>query len=67
LEVNRQVTAREIENNLENGEEYAKLTKTPYQNLMLKMGVLRIEKRPTWHKSFLPQEVVKCEVWNNGL
>ncbi len=29
------MTTREIEDNLENGEDYAKIIKTPYQNLML--------------------------------
>jgi hypothetical protein len=35
LEPNQQVIERQIEYNLENGEEYASLTETPYQNLML--------------------------------
>jgi hypothetical protein len=35
LEANRQVTKRQTKNNRENGEEYAKLTETPYRNLML--------------------------------
>jgi hypothetical protein len=44
--------------NLENGKEYAQLTKTPYQNLMLNKWVLKIEEIFVGHKSFLPQEVV---------
>jgi hypothetical protein len=35
LEANRQVIERQAKDNLENGEEYAGLTETPYQNLML--------------------------------
>jgi hypothetical protein len=35
LEVNPQITGRRIEDNLENGEEYVGLTKTPYWDLML--------------------------------
>jgi hypothetical protein len=35
LEANQQVIERQIEDNIENGEEYVGLTKTPYQNLML--------------------------------
>jgi hypothetical protein len=35
LEANQQVIKKQTKNNLENGEEYARLTKTPYQNLML--------------------------------
>ncbi len=54
METNCQITVRKIEDNFENGEEYAKITKTPYQNLMLKGWVLRIEKKHAWHKSFLP-------------
>jgi len=35
LEANPQVIEKQMENNLENGGEHARLTKTPYQNLML--------------------------------
>jgi hypothetical protein len=35
LEANHQITEKQIEENLENGEEYVVLIKTPYQNLML--------------------------------
>jgi hypothetical protein len=35
LEANQHVIEKQIEDNLENGEEYARLTKTPYRNLML--------------------------------
>jgi hypothetical protein len=52
--------------NLENGKEYAGITKTPYQNLMLDKRVLRTKERHTRHMSFLPQEVVRCEVWIGG-
>ncbi len=50
-----------------NGKEYAGLTETPYWNLMLDSWVLRIEKNPTGHMLFLPQEVVQHEVWTGGL
>jgi hypothetical protein len=52
--------------NLENGEEYARLIKTPYQNLMLDKWVLRTKERPVEHRSFLPQEVVWWDVWTRG-
>jgi hypothetical protein len=35
LEANRQVIESKIEDNFENGKEYARLIETPYQNLML--------------------------------
>ncbi len=35
LEANRQVIEKQAYDNLENGEEYARLIETPYQNLML--------------------------------
>jgi len=54
LEADRQVIERRIRENFENGKEYARLTKTPYWNLMLDRWVLRIEERLVWHKSFLP-------------
>jgi len=34
---------------------------------MLDRRVLRIEERFARHRSFLPQEVVQCEVWTTGL
>jgi hypothetical protein len=43
------------------------ITETPYRNLMLDIQVLRIEKWLARHMSFLPQEVVRCEIWTNGL
>jgi hypothetical protein len=55
-----------IEKNLENGKEYASLTQSPCQNLMLDQQVLRIKERYARHKSFLPQEVARCEVWIGG-
>jgi hypothetical protein len=58
LEANRQVIENQTENNFENGEEYARLTETPYQNLMLDKLVLIIEEKFVGHMSFLPQEVV---------
>jgi hypothetical protein len=67
LEANWQVIEKQTKDNLENGEEYAGLTKIPYHNLMLDKQVRRIEERPMGHKSFLPQEVVRCEVWTRGL
>jgi len=39
-------------------ERNARFIKTPYQNLMLDKGVLRIKERPMGHKLFLPQDVV---------
>jgi hypothetical protein len=66
LEANRQVIERLSKANLENGEEYAWLIKTPYWHLMLDKQLLRKEERPTWHMSFLPQEVVWHE-WIGGL
>jgi len=35
LEGNCQVIGKRIKNNLENGQEFIRLTKTPYQNLTL--------------------------------
>ncbi len=35
LEAKCQVTKRQTKNNIENGEEYVRLTKTTYKNLML--------------------------------
>jgi heterodisulfide reductase subunit B len=67
LEVNCQVTKQKTKNNLENGEEYVGITKTPYWNMMLDRQVLRIEERHVVHMSFLPQEVVRCEIWIGGL
>jgi hypothetical protein len=43
LEANRQVIERQTKDNLENGKKYARFIKTPYRNLMLDRGVLRIE------------------------
>jgi hypothetical protein len=53
--------------NRENEKEYAGIRKTPYWNLILDGQVLRTEERPTKHRLFLPQEVVRCKVWINGL
>jgi len=47
LEANRQVTKWETKDNLENGEKYVGISKTPYQNLMLDKRVLKIEEKPT--------------------
>jgi hypothetical protein len=54
LEANRQVIERQTKDNLENGKKNVGFIKTPYQNLMLDRGVLRIEERPIGHKLFLP-------------
>jgi len=35
LDANQQVIERQIKDNLDNGEEYARIIETPYQNLML--------------------------------
>jgi hypothetical protein len=43
------------------------ITKTPYWNIMLDKRVLKIVERPAGHMSFLPQEVVRREVWIGGL
>jgi hypothetical protein len=67
LEANWQVIKSQTKDNFENGEDYAGLTKTPYQNLMLDKQVLRIEERHAGHMSFLPQEVVRHDVWIEGL
>jgi len=45
LKANCQVTDKEIEDNLENGEEYAGIIETPYWNLMLDKWILRIKKK----------------------
>jgi hypothetical protein len=47
LEANHQVTKRLTKDNFENGKEYARLTKTPYWNLMLDRKILKIEGRLT--------------------
>ncbi len=62
LEANQQVIERQTKDNLETGEKYEKLTKTPYRNLMLDRRILRTKERFAGHRSFLPQEVVQCEV-----
>jgi hypothetical protein len=54
LEANHQVIRRKTKDNLENGEEYPRLTKTPYSNMMLDRRVLKIKERHARHKSFLP-------------
>jgi len=59
LEANWQVIESQTKDNLKNGEEYARLTRTPYRNLMLDKRVLRIEERLAGHMSFLAQEVVR--------
>jgi hypothetical protein len=46
LEANWQVIERQIENNLENGEEYVGLIETPYRNLMWDKCFLKTEERP---------------------
>jgi hypothetical protein len=43
LEANYQGLEGEIENNHENGREYAEIKKTSYQNLMFDRKILRIE------------------------
>jgi len=66
LEANRQVTKRETENNLENGKLYAGITKISYRNLMFDRRILRIKERLARCMSFLPQEVVRHEIWTSG-
>ncbi len=61
MEANCQGLEGEIEDNHENGREYAKIIETPYRNQMLDKQVLRTEKRLTWHMSFLSQEVVNVD------
>jgi hypothetical protein len=56
LEANRQVIERQIENNLENGKEYARLIETPYWKLMLDIQVFKTKERLVGHGSFLPQK-----------
>jgi hypothetical protein len=41
--------------------------KTPYQNLMLDRRMLKTKERPMGHRSFLPQEVVRWDVWTKDL
>jgi hypothetical protein len=67
LEANHQGLEGEIEYNHENGREYAEITKTPYRNLMFNRGVLRTEERLIGYMLFLPQGVVKHEVWTSDL
>ncbi len=67
MEANRQGPKWKTKDNLENGGEYAKITKTPYQNMMLDKWILRAKERPIGHRSFLPQEVVRHEVWTSNL
>jgi hypothetical protein len=43
LEENYQVTKWKIEYNVENGEKYVGISKTPYQNLMLDKWFIRIK------------------------
>jgi hypothetical protein len=66
LEVNQQVIEKQIEDNVKNGHEYARLIETPYWSLMLDRQVLKIEGNLIGHKSFLPQEVVQQEIWITG-
>jgi hypothetical protein len=67
LEANCQGPEKEIKDNLENGKEYVRIMETPYQNLMLDRRVLKTEETFIGHKSFLPQEVVRHELWTSGL
>jgi hypothetical protein len=57
---------KDKKHNHENGKEYAQIPETPYWNLMVEKQVLKIEETPVGHKLFLPQEVVRCEVWTSG-
>jgi hypothetical protein len=67
LEANRQVIENQTKDNFENGKEYVGLIETAYQNLMLDKQVLIIEKRLAGHKSFLPQKMVRQDLWTRGL
>jgi hypothetical protein len=67
LEANWQVVKSKTKDNLENGEEYVRLIETPYRNLMLDRQVLRIKERLIGHNLFLPQEVVRQDIWTGGL
>jgi hypothetical protein len=60
------VIEKQTENNLENGKEYVGVIETPYWNLLLDKRVLIIQEKLAKHRSFLPQEVVQCEVWIRG-
>jgi hypothetical protein len=44
-----------MKDKFENRMEYVGIIKTPYHNLMLDRQILRIEKKPTGHRLFLPQ------------
>jgi hypothetical protein len=59
LEASRQVIERQTKDKFKNGKEYARLTKTLFQNLMLNRRILKIEESLVGHKSFLPQEMVQ--------
>jgi hypothetical protein len=63
LEANCQGPEGETKYNHENGREYARITKTPYWNLTLDRQVLRTKERPVGQMSFIPQEVVRSEIW----
>ncbi len=66
MDANRKVL-KDKQHDHENGREYVQIPKNPYQNLMLENQVLKIKKIPTRHKLFLPQEVVRRDIWIGGL
>jgi hypothetical protein len=66
LEANQQIIEKQIDNNLEYGKEYVWLIETPYLNPKLDKRLMIIEERLERHRSFLPQEVVWCEMWIGG-
>jgi len=66
FKANQQVIKSQTKDNFENGKEYVGLRETPFQNLMLDRRVLRIEERLARHRSFLPQEVVRWDIWTKG-
>jgi hypothetical protein len=53
LEANQQFIERQTKDNFKNEKESARLTKTPFQTLMLDIQVLRTEERLVGHKLFL--------------
>jgi hypothetical protein len=58
LEANCQILGRQIENDLEDREEFVGLIETPYRNVMLDRRIMQIDERLVGNRLFLPQEVV---------
>jgi hypothetical protein len=67
LEANHQGIKGQTKDNHENGREYVKIIKAPYQNMMLNKQISRTKERLVKHRLFLAQEVVRHEIWIGGL